>query len=289
MPPLFDGYVAVDWSARARPTPEGNRTNSIWIATLIRGLARPLQHPNTRHGAMVNIEALLREAKGAGYRLLFGFDFAFGYPEGTARMLTGLDDANWEHVWKLIGDEITDRETNWNDRFDAAARLNMALWQNAHFEGEGPFWGNGLTRDITGLPRTMPHERWGMNLPPYRRHVERLFPGESVWQLSGRGVVGSQALLGIARLNALRQVCDDVQIWPFQTLGEGRCHVLAEIYPSLIRPAQGNGVLDARQVQAVAAQLQALDAEGTLAERLRAPENMWAAVRNEEALFLDIT
>ncbi len=80
-----------------------------------------------------------------------------------------------------------------------------------------------------------------------------------------------------------------MQIWPFQTLGKGRCHVFAEIYPSLVEPAQGNGVLDARQVQAVAARLQALDAEGTLAERLRAPENMPAAVRNEEALFLDIT
>ena len=289
MSPLFDGYVAIDWSASAKPTPEGNRENSIWIATLIRGLARPLQYPNTRHNAMVNIVALLREAKIAGYRLLCGFDFAFGYPEGTARMLTGLNDANWEHVWNLIEHEITDSETNRNDRFCAAARLNEAVRNNVHVGGEGPFWGNGLKRDIAGLPRTMPHDRWGENLPPYRRHVERLFPGESVWQLSGRGVVGSQALLGIARLNALRRDCDDVQIWPFQTLGKGRCHVFAEIYPSLIEPAQGNGVLDARQVQAVAARLQALDAEETLAERLRAPENMPASVCDEEGLFLDIT
>ena len=127
-----------------------------------------------------------------------------------------------------------------------------------------------------------------MNLPPYRRHVERVFPGQGVWQLYGQGAVGSQALTGIAALNRLRRRAD-VQVWPFETLGEGGCHVLAEIYPSLIEPCPGANVLDERQVQAVATRLGKLDEAGHLAGRLHAPEDMPAAVQNEEGLFLDIT
>ena len=226
---------------------------------------------------------LLDEANRERRRLLCGFDFPFGYPEGTARTLTSQDDPNWEHVWNLIEEEITDCDNNNNCRFDAAARLN------GRFNGDGPFWGNGLKRDIHCLPRKKPRAGWGENLPPNRRHVEReVRRAQEVWKLSGKGSVGSQALTGIARLNPLRDR-GDVQIWPFQTLGEGRCHVLAEIYPSLIEPEPGNGVLDARQVQAVAARLQRLDAARTLADRLHAPEHMPDAVRNEEALFLNIT
>ena len=127
-----------------------------------------------------------------------------------------------------------------------------------------------------------------MNLPPYRRHVERLFPGNLVWQLHGIGAVGSQALLGIARLNPLRQR-PDVQIWPFETLGGGQTHVLAEIYPSLIEPMSGHQVEDAQQVQAVAVRLHELDAAEKLEGRLQAPATMPNVARTEEALFLDIT
>ena len=109
-----------------------------------------------------------------------------------------------------------------------------------------------------------------------------------MWQLYGQGAVGSQALTGIAALNRLRRRAD-VQVWPFETLGEGGCHVLAEIYPSLIEPCPGANVLDERQVQAVATRLGKLDEAGHLAGRLHAPEDMPAAVQNEEGLFLDIT
>ena len=110
-----------------------------------------------------------------------------------------------------------------------------------------------------------------------------------MWKLFYPGNVGRQALTGIARLEWLRQRRNDVQIWPFQTLGEGQRHVLAEIYPSLIEPCQGHDVLDARQVHAVATRLRELDQAGLLIGRLQAPKDMPAVVRNEEGLFLDIT
>ena len=281
--PLFDGYIAVDWSAAAQP---GQGANGIWIATLLQGEEAQIENPhggNARNDAVNRIKALLDEANARNHRVLCGFDFAFGYPEGTAPMIDPGND--WEDLWALIaqGDagQLNDREV----ALTAAAELNQ------HFEGEGPFWGINLgENDPEGVSRRMPHNSWGQNLPPYRRHIERVFPGQSVWQVSGPGAVGLQTLTGIAKLQALRQGRDDVRVWPFQTLdGQGPGHVLAEIYPSLIDPWPGYAVPDQAQVHAVAARLSDLDANGELAVRLRAAENMPASVQNEEGLFLDIT
>ena len=224
------------------------------------------------------IEALLGTATAECRRLLCGFDFSFGYPEGTARLLTG--SGGWEAVWSRIAEVIKDGPNNMNNRFEAAARLN------ACFEGDGPFWGNGLKRDILGLPRERPLFGWGDNLPPRFRYAESMVPrAQEVWKLSGAGSVGGQALTGIAALQGLRHRVN-VQIWPFETLGEGRSHVLAEIYPSLIEPCPGDEVLDARQVKAVVEVLQELDSSGGLEQHLCAPCKMPACVINEEGLIL---
>ena len=273
---LFDGYVAVDWSASGIPK---RGKDSIWIA--IRGWSgtEEPENPEMRAKAVVRIETLLESATLAGRRLLCGFDFPFGYPVRTARMLTDRD--GWEAVWSRIADVIEDSPNNENNRFDAAAKLNSAVG------AEGPFWGNGLRRDIPGLPRKKP-SGWGVTLPAARRYAElEVASAQEVWKLSGAGSVGSQALTGIAALEALRHRTG-AQVWPFETLGEGHSHVLAEIYPSLIEPEPGRGVKDARQVRAVADALQELDKQGTLAQHLSAPRDLGMpdAVRDEEALFL---
>ena len=276
--PLFNGYVAVDWSSK---TKRARGKDSVWIAASDDRGPLELENPATRAEAMNRIETLLSKAAKENRRLLCGFDFPFGYPEGTARMLTGRD--SWEAVWKRIAEIIEDGPNNRNNRFDAAAELN------ARFCGDGPFWGNGLPkRDIPGLPRKKPRSGWGQNLPPSRRYAESEVPrAQEVWKLSGAGSVGGQALTGIPALEGLR--CrTGARIWPFETLGEGRRHVLAEIYPSLIEPCPGPEVLDARQVEAVANQLLELDRSGRLESRLRAPSSMPDAVRSEEGLFLEI-
>ena len=274
---LFDGYVAVDWSASNEPV---CGANSIWIAVCDMRRTPNLENPATRHEAMNRIKTLIGEATKDGRRLLCGFDFSFGYPEGTARKLTGRDC--WEAIWERIAKVIQDGPNNTNNRFDAAAELNGC------FGGAGPFWGNGLQRDILGLLRTRPRCGWGENLPPRFRYAEGVVPrAQEVWKLNGAGSVGGQALTGIAALEELRHRNDvDVQIWPFETLGEGRSHVLAEIYPSLIEPCPGDEVLDARQVKAVALALQELDRLGELKRYLRAPNDMPARVISEEGLIL---
>ena len=276
--PLFQGYVAVDWSANARPK---TGSDSIWIAVCDADGMRELLNPPTRQEAMDHVERLLDEATAKKRRLLCGFDFSFGYPEGTAQMLTGQN--GWEDVWARIAWEITDGPKNANNRFDAAAVLNGAFGDAA-----GPFWFNGLQRDIVGLPRTRPGG-YGVTLPPSHRYTDHQAPtAHEVWQLGGAGSVGGQALTGIAALERLRQCRKDVKVWPFETLGEGRHHVLAEIYPSLIDPCPGNEVLDARQVKAVAEALWELDLKGQLAGYLQAPRKMPVQVRREEAAMLGI-
>ena len=271
---LFDGYVAVDWSANGVPK---RGRDSIWLATSGWGAAVEPENPATRAEAVERIEGLLRSATSVGRRLLLGFDFPFGYPKGTARMLTGR--GGWEAVWARIAELVEDGPDNANNRFDAAAALNAA------FAGDGPFWGNGLKRDIPGLPRRKP-SGWGANLPRNRRHAEsEVRRAQEVWKLIGAGSVGGQALTGIAALQGLRRRTG-AAIWPFETLGEGRAHVLAEVYPSLIEPAPGPEVKDARQVKAVAAALQRLDAAGALSHHLSAPRNLPATVREEEATIL---
>ena len=271
---LFDGYVAVDWSANGSPK---RGPDSIWLATSGWGATAEPENPATRTEAVDRIEGLLARATEAGRRLLLGFDFPFGYPAGTARRLTGRD--GWEAVWSRIAELVEDGPDNANNRFDAAAALNAA------FAGDGPFWGNGLKRDIPGLPRRKP-AGWGANLPHNRRHAEsEVRRAQEVWKLIGAGSVGGQALTGIAALEGLRRRTGAL-IWPFETLGEGRAHVLAEVYPSLIEPAPGPEVKDARQVRAVAAALHRLDAVGALPRHLSAPRNLPPAVRAEEATIL---
>ena len=131
---LFDGYVAVDWSASNEPV---CGANSIWIAVCDDRGPLELENPATRQEAMDSIETLLRTATDERRRLLCGFDFSFGYPEGTARKLTGRDC--WEAIWERIAEVIEDCPNNRNNRFDAAAELNGC------FGGAGPFWATGCS------------------------------------------------------------------------------------------------------------------------------------------------
>ena len=275
---LFDGYVAVDWSANGAPV---RGANGIWVAVCDKDGPVELANPDTRQEAINYIEALLDEATTQGGRLLCGFDLPFGFPRGTAGKLAG--DDGWEALWAQIAEHIEDGPNNANNRLQVAARLNQ------RFEVEGPFWGNGLKRDIDGLPRKRPQDGWDGNLPPSLRYAERMVRGaQEVWRLNGAGSIGGQALTGIAALEGLRQCRDDVRVWPFQELGGGARsqHVLAEIYPSLIDPCPGNEALDARRTKAMAEALRELDRRGELESYLQAPNHMPPYVRQEEGAIL---
>lgn len=274
--PLFDSYMVVDWSANGIPK---TGKDSIWIAHLRPDQPLSLANPPTRHAAMAQIAARIEEEGRQGRRLLAGFDFAFGYPAGLARAMG--PDADWRSIWAHLHDHLIDRPDNANNRFDLAASLN------ARFPGDGPFWGNGLARDIPGLPRRKP-QGWGETLPDNRRLADTLAPGaQEVWKLSGAGAVGGQTLTGQAALEALRRRLP-VAVWPFEDHTQAPA-VLAEIFPSLIplNPAL-HPIRDAAQVIGLAQALATWDATGQLSTMLDAARHMPESVRRFEAMILGL-
>ena len=241
----FDTFIMVDWSGGndrgAKP-----KKDAIWICVARDGVTDEPVYLRNRTEAEVRITQLLQSETDAGRRVLIGFDFAFGYPAGFASALTGSDDPF--AVWDWLAARVTDLPDT-NNRFDVAGQIN------AMFDGVGPFWGNGLQRDIPDLPRKG-RARTQMPFAERREaetHAPRAFP---VWQLSGAGAVGGQVIMGLPMLWRLRQrFVGKLAVWPFEPLD----HQIAvvEIWPSLFTQAVADtapaaGIKDAHQVRLMA-------------------------------------
>lgn len=243
----FDVLVAIDWSAAAKPT-TGN--DSIWIAWL--GPSDSvLWNAPTRMAAMAWLKTKLLEARDQGQTALVGFDFSFAYPQGTFDAL-GLTD--WQDLWGLWHELISDAPDNANNRFEVASELNRRIGFD-----EGPFWGHPPGRCYANLGPKRPGD-WPL---PERRGCELLLPrSQPGWKLAYTGSVGSQALMGIRHLEQMR--CDpdigsELSIWPFQRPGP---ITFVELYPSLfpLQTLMPNKPKDANQVTtAVLAMKQAQD------------------------------
>lgn len=214
------------------------------------------------------IEALETE-RAAGRRVLLGFDFPFGFPTGIAAHVTGSTDPF--ALWDWFAARIEDAPKA-NNRFDVAAQMN------ALFDGVGPFWGNGLARDIDGLPRK------GLarsSTAPEKRAAEQQAKGAfPLWQLAGAGAVGSQALMGMPMLARLRTHFQaELSVWPFED--KDTAIRVIEIWPSLTvkgTPPEGK-IKDAWQVETLATQIARLP-EDVLCDLLHT--DMPEAARAEE-------
>ncbi len=272
---MFDLILVADWSSKASPSPIKQSKDAIWVCADLNG-AQDVEYFRTRHAAMAFIEAWL----GMGYRTLLGFDFAFGYPAGFARILTGRPQALG--VWDWLAARIEDDPRNANNRYAVAETINSA------FPGIGPLWGRPGTHDHPDLPmfgrlRTPDH---GI---PERRTVDMLAKGaQSVLKLAGAGSVGGQSLVGLAALSGLRRR-HDLLVWPQQTgfVEPTDGNLLVEVFPSLFwtRPPKAvrtDGMIaDREQVIATARALRAASpdwftAPGTLPDAARiAVEEGW--------------
>jgi precorrin-8X/cobalt-precorrin-8 methylmutase len=257
---LFDRYIAVDWSAANTPR---TGKDSIWIADS----AAVSLNPSTRHEAMAVLVDSLLAARAAGERVMLGFDFAFGYPRGAAEAIAG--EADWRALWAHLAAKVVDNPDNSSNRFHVAAAINARL-------AAPHYWGH-------------PHQHLYDNLGPRRPAAYATIPerrraeivarsAQPVWKLTGAGAVGSQSLLGIARLEALRQhpvFGPDIAIWPFDTgFAEAldRPIIIVEIYPSLFALDDPSVVpKDRGQVETCVRRFAALDAAGELGGFLGAP------------------
>ncbi len=287
---MFDTFVIVDWSGANVPR---IGRDSIWICRRC-GDDEVLANPPTRHMAKALIADWLMAALAENHRVLLGFDFPFGYPDGFAARL-GLSGPPWRAVWDEIAGLITDDERNQNNRFDVAEALNRRV-----SGGSFPFWGCPAAPVRTYLAGKH-HRRHDSDGLAERRLVDLYIPSaQPCWKLLGAGSVGGQALTGIPVARSLR---DDprwrrqVQVWPFETgLGarfDARI-VMAEVYPSLwaVSPARDEPK-DRAQVRTVAQFLAARDGAGELAALFAGDPRLTPAerrqVETEEAWTLGVT
>lgn len=285
MAALFDAYIIVDWSAAAKPV---SGANSIWIGTRTRTSKTrssfKSENPVTRLAARRRIRALAEDCISRGQRVLIGFDFAMGYPAGTAEAI-GLDVRDtppWRAMHTFLARSITESEDNSNTRFELAARLNAAMTGRAH-----PFWGAPASRTSETLA-TRKGDFSAAGSPPEHRLAEawirsnlKAYP-KSVWQLSGAGAVGSQSMLGIATVAKLREQIPGARIWPFETgldevtakaLENTPC-ILAEVYPSTVSTTPKPGeILDQAQVRTLSKHFESLDSAGILGGAFDSPDS----------------
>jgi hypothetical protein len=122
---LFDAYIAVDLSSRSNPSPAGPSKDAIWVGerlaqsevdTSVVGEA----YFRTRLECKTHVRNRLLQHADHQRRVLIGFDFAYGCPEGYVDAL-GLDVVPpWRRVWNELTELITDNARNLNNRFEAA-------------------------------------------------------------------------------------------------------------------------------------------------------------------------
>ena len=294
----FDAYLMVDWSGASVPV---RGADSIWIAHGKRNgrgleIREPLNAP-TRALAVAHLADVIDTHIAAGERVLVGFDFAFGYPAGFARALRLRGTAPaWRRTWAALAELVTDNDDNTNNRFRVAATLNRRLGRRG-----GPFWNCPARAVEAALTMTRPAFPYRVHparsLSEYREADRRLRASgrfvQSVWKLYTPGSVGSQTLLGIPRVAALRfdaRRAEVSRVWPFEATSAGRqrpfvLHV--EIWPGMVPLEQTlHPVKDAAQVLTMVRSLGARDAGGELLATLDRPRRLASTVLGEEGWIL---
>lgn len=279
-PDRLDTVAIVDWSASNGPA-RAPGENTIWIGTAT-SAGTTARHFPTRAAAEAHLTSLIDSERSAGRRLLLGFDFAFAYPSGFARRLTG--SASPRAVWQWLAEHLTD-EGNLNNRFHLADRINATF-------GQGPFWGRPGTLPLPHLPERKTADHAALGIAEHRAAERAVKGAQPVWKLFTTGSVGGQSLTGLPMIHRLSRR-EGTAVWPFDPIGNAPT-ILAEVYPSLLRPlvaakvAQG-WITDAAQVTLLASALLRLAQRNALAPLLqippdpRIPEEGWILGAGHEA------
>jgi hypothetical protein len=282
---LFSAYVIVDWSAAAKPS---TGADSIWIGVLKRDVRFRLNfesyNPATRAEAETRLAAILDDLKKRGERALVGFDFPLGFPRGLAKALALPGDKPWRAVWDQLAKMVKDKADNTNNRFGVGSEINRRLTG-----GPFPFWGCPPKDALTTLQPKRVREHGPDDLPEFRLADKAAKGAHSIWKLYYNGSVGGQAIVGIPAARRLKDARGEaVRVWPFETgfkaLTEADLDgvevVVAEVYPSLLKPVPAPGeVKDLAQVRELAEHFAKLDEAGKLAAAFAPPKGL-----DEEAL-----
>jgi hypothetical protein len=286
---LFDVYLAVDWSARSKPSPAAPTQDALWIGeTFAPGVASS-ETPGetywrTRHACVDYLRARLLQHIQARRRIFIGCDFPYGYPAGFAEALglsknmppCGSCVPPWRRVWSELTRLIADDASNANNRFVVADALNARCGGST----PGPFWGCPAGVTMPGLLPTSSRYPYQTRAGPALerlRLTERLARGtQPAWKLYGTGSAGGQALLGIPAICRLRDdpaLAGVSAVWPFETgftarptPEDGPAILHAEIWPGLVADQRDAAlpIRDQAQVRAMVRWLARLDEAGQL-------------------------
>lgn len=309
MQQLFDIYFMTDWSAKDEPgpqhkKPDKTKKDNIWIAegAVEGGKLKVVEtYCRTRARAVAHLQERIAHHLKQGKRVFAGFDFAFGFPQGFAKLLTGKND--WQPVWQYLAEHIQDDELNENNRFAVAAQINAAI------PGPGPFWGLPRNIEVEHMTSTSPWK--GANHLEYKgttmnrlRHTDAQTKGtQEVWKLYGAGSVGGQTLTGIPAVWRLRKapgIDAHARIWPFEIsmtkkedLAKKPLVVFAEAFPGAVEATvkdlernDREAPRDQLQVRAMAMNLHQADSAGKLFEWFFSATNVPTEARKEEAAIL---
>ncbi|HYE43733.1 MAG TPA: cobalamin biosynthesis protein CbiG [Caulobacteraceae bacterium] len=296
---LFDAYIVAEWTAA-----EGRKTGdqSLWIGVVKRDvrfrLAYEAHNPGTRAEAEALLRSLLVDLRKRGQRVLLGFAFPLGLPEGTAKRLQ-LTGEPWAALWKFMASNVVDKADNTNNRFAVAAKMNRLMTDEAR-----PFWGAPARFAQRWLSSTKPVD--GLGDIPEMRRTDRAAGAQvktaarSPWPMHGAGVIGGQALLGMAAVKRLTdELGTSVAVWPFGTgwraldktdvepLNTLVVEVNTGLYAAKTEPGETKS---AARVRACAEALSRHDDKGDLGKAFAPPKGTGeadvAAVQSEEGWIL---
>lgn len=215
MIPVFDRFIAVDWSgARGKAYP------GIAVAECGPGASAPrlIAAPDRTWRRANFADWLAGEALQAG-RCLVGIDCAFTLPEAVATPLIGTDYTAAQ-LWSYIDATCADAEDYFGGDF--ADRPQHAAF----------FWRSGpRPPGFAGHHRATEHAC----------RAARLGAPESPLKLVGARQVGKGSLAGMRVLGALKERLGDwFSVWPFDPAGGARI-VAVELYPRLFLRMAGHG------------------------------------------------
>ncbi len=175
---------------------------------------------------------------------------------------------------------VQDAPDNNSNRFQLAEAINHRLADGPHF------WGHPHQHSYAALHPKRPLTAY-RNIPERRVAERYVRSAQPVWKLTGVGSVGSQAMLGIARLAALRtdpRFAPEIAVWPFETGFAddlSRPIVVTEIYPSLFPVTVADGLpRDRAQVEITTTRFAELDRAGLLTTFLSPPAGLTAEERD---------
>lgn len=299
---LFDAYVIADWTAA-----EGKKLGegSLWIGVAKRDVRFRLytetHNVATRAEGEALLTSLLAEHRKRGDRVLLGFDFAFGYPAGTAAKLELKGEPAWTSMWKFIDDNLKDKADNTNNRYQVAAKMNRLMTDQAW-----PFWGAPASQAQRWLTTTKPPADADAGVPELRVTDTRAAVGKlapkTLWQMHGAGAMGGQTLVGVPVVRRLMEgLGPSAALWPFGTGWraldaadlEPLSVLVAEVWPALYAAKPQTGEFkDQAKVRLTAEHFAELDERGELAAAFAPPrdadEALVAQVQNEEGWILGV-